>query len=73
MKYRSIKESSWTGTFYAVLECSACGHRLTNFGDRRHPPYCPFCGRKLDPLPFRLNIGEVVAALNAYVEKGGRK
>lgn len=73
MKYRAIKESSWSGTFYAVLECSACGRRLVNFDDKRHPSYCPYCGRKLDHLPFRLSSNEVVAALNAYVEKGGLK
>ena len=72
MKYRTISESGWSGTFYATLECSSCGRRLSNPGDRRLPTFCPYCGRKLDRLPTRLSFTEVVNALNAYVLKGGR-
>ena len=67
MKYRSIRESSWKGTFYATVECSCCGQLL-----RDTVVYCPHCAHKLRPLPIRIADNKIADALNAATEKEGK-
>ena len=47
MKYRTIHEEHWKGTFYATVECSNCGQQLRDTQRRHAPAYCPHCGHNL--------------------------
>ena len=65
MKYRTIHEEHWKGTFYATVECSNCGQLLRDTQRKHAPAYCPHCGHKLRPLPIRISFDRIVDALNA--------
>ena len=67
MKYRTIHEEHWKGTFYATVECSNCGQQLRDTQRKHAPAYCTHCGHKLRPLPIRLSADRIVAALNVTI------
>jgi DNA-directed RNA polymerase subunit RPC12/RpoP len=67
MKYRTIHEEHWKGTFYATVECSNCGQQLRDTQRKHAPVYCPHCGHNLYQLPIRLSADRIVAALNVTI------
>ena len=67
MKYRTIHEEHWKGTFYATVECSNCRQMLRDTQRKHAPVYCPHCGHKLHKLPIRLSADRIVAALNVTI------